>query len=108
MHLRGRSRRLDATIVVEFDGDADLAAVPQVRQELARAIATPDIERVIVDLDALTVLDDAALGQLVGSAATARRRGVQFALVCTNDRLRRRLGDTRLDQIVEIVDRPHA
>lgn len=106
MHLRGRSRRLADLVVVELDGEADLAAVPQLAQALARAIDTVDANGIVVDLDALTVLDDAALGQLIGAAATARRRELTFALVCTNDRLLRRLRETRLDQIVDIVDRP--
>lgn len=106
MHLRGRSRRLADLVVVDLDGEADLAAVPQLAQALARAIDTVDANGIVVDLDALTVLDDAALGQLIGAAATARRRELTFALVCTNDRLLRRLRETRLDQIVDIVDRP--
>lgn len=106
MHLRGRSRRLADLVVVELDGEADLAAVPQLAQALARAMDTVDANGIVVDLDALTVLDDAALGQLIGAAATARRRELTFALVCTNDRLLRRLRETRLDQIVDIVDRP--
>ena len=92
--------------MVELDGEADLAAVPQLAQALARAMDTVDANGIVVDLDALTVLDDAALGQLIGAAVTARRRELTFALVCTNDRLLRRLRETRLDQIVDIVDRP--
>jgi anti-anti-sigma factor len=92
--------------VVELDGDADLAAVPQLNQILSRTIETIDASGIVVDLDALNVLDDAALGQLVGAAATARRRDLSFALVCTNERLLRRMRDTRLDQIIDIVDRP--
>jgi anti-anti-sigma factor len=109
VHLRGRSRRLGDVVVVELDGDADLAAVPQLSQVLARAIDTADTADtagITVDLDGLTVLDNAALGQIVGAAATARRRDVSFTLVCTNERLRERLHDTRLDQIIDVVDRP--
>lgn len=106
MHLRGHSRRLGDVVVVELDGDADLAAIPQLNQILSRTIETVDTSGIIVDLDALTVLDNAALGQLVGAAATARHRDLSFALVCTNERLRQRLRDTRLDQIIDIVDRP--
>jgi anti-anti-sigma factor len=106
MHLHGHMRRLGSAVVVELDGDADLASAPELAQVLARAIDSPGIDRVVVDLDALTVLDDVALGQLVGAAATARRRQLSFAVVCTNERVRERFDDTRLDQILDLVDRP--
>jgi anti-anti-sigma factor len=104
MHLRGLTRRLGATVVVELDGDADLAAIPQMRQVLTRALDTPEIDAVVVDLDGVTVLDDTALGQLIGAAATARRLDIRFGLVSTNERLRRRLADTRIDQIITVTD----
>ena len=107
MHLRGRSRRLGDVVVVELDGDADVAAIPQLAQILTRALNTSGPGGVVVDLDALTVLDDAALGHLIGAAATARRRNLRFALVCSNPRLASRLHETRIDQIVDIVEHPH-
>lgn len=107
MHLRGRSRRLGDVVVVELDGDADVAAIPQLAQILTRAISGSDSGGVVVDLDALTVLDDAALGHLIGAAATARRRNLRFTLVCTNARLASRLRETRVDQIVDIGEHPH-
>lgn len=107
MHLRGRSRKLGDVVVVELDGDADLAAIPQLAQILTRALIDADMTGVVVDLDGLTVLDDAALGQLIGAAATARRRDLTFALACTNERLVGRLRETRIAEIVEILEQPH-
>jgi anti-anti-sigma factor len=108
MHLRSRFRRVGDTVVVELDGDADLASVPQLAQALSRALdqATGGEARldVIVDLDALTVLDDAALGQLIGAAAAARRRNFTVRVLVTGDRIRRRLRDTRVDEIVEVIE----
>jgi anti-anti-sigma factor len=70
---------------------------------LNRAVAQAQ-QRVIVDLDGLAVLDDTALGLLVGAAATARRRQLAFELLSTNERVRDRLAETRVDQIVTVVD----
>lgn len=104
MRLRGRVRAVGGSTVVELDGDADLGSAPQLSQLLARAIADADIgAELIVDLDGLTVLDDAALGLLLGGAATARRRGVGLALLCTNERLRERLAETRVDRVVDVL-----
>lgn len=93
--------------MVELDGDADLASVPQLSQLLTRAFAVTDAGGVIVDVDALTVLDDTALGQLIGAAATARRRERTFSIACTNERVRRRLRETRIDEIIDVVEHPH-
>ncbi len=101
----GRIReRDDGTTVVELDGDADLGALPTLHQLLTRAVDRAT-SVVVVDLDGLTVLDDAALGLVIGAAAAARRRCVELRLICTEPRRRARLADTRLDQIVPVDDR---
>jgi anti-anti-sigma factor len=93
-----------ASTVIELDGDADLGSAPQLTQLLHRVIGDlePDTT-MIVDLDGLTVLDDVALGLLLGAAASARRRSIRLAVVCTNERLRERLTETRVDRIVDIL-----
>jgi anti-sigma B factor antagonist len=103
MHLRGRVRHTPVATVVELDGEADLAAAPQLTQLLNRGVAEAE-RRVVVDLDGLTLLDDTALGLLIGAAASARRHGRTMELLSTNARVRRRLVDTRVDRIVDIVD----
>lgn len=99
-HIREQA---DGATVVELDGDADLGALPQLQQLLARAVdeATTTI---VVDLDGVTALDDAALGLIVGAAASARRRDVELRLICTEPRRRARLADTRLDRIIRVDD----
>lgn len=104
MHLRGRHRRVGDVVVIELDGDADLASMPQLAQVFTRGLDTAD-HTVIVDLDRLTVLDDAALGLLVGTAAAARRSGLEFALLATAEGVRARLSTTRLDEIIDVIDR---
>jgi anti-sigma B factor antagonist len=103
MHLRGRVRHTPVATVVELDGEADLAAAPQLSQLLNRGLAEAE-RRIVVDLDGLTVLDDTALGLLIGAAAAARRQGRALELLSTNERVRRRLLDTRIDRIVDIVE----
>jgi anti-sigma B factor antagonist len=103
MHLRGRVRQTAVATVVELDGDADLAAAPQLTQLLNRGLAAGE-SRIVVDLDGLTLLDDTALGLLIGAAASARRQGHTMELLSTNERMRQRLADTRIDRILDIVD----
>lgn len=103
MQLRGRVRHTPVATIVELDGEADLAAAPQLTQLLNRGLAEAE-RRIVIDLDGLTLLDDTALGLLIGAAASARRHGRTIELLSTNERVRRRLVDTRIDRIVDIVD----
>lgn len=103
MRLRGRLREAGGATIVELDGDADLGSAPALVPLLQRAVERAET-RVIVDLDGLTVLDDTALGLLVGAAATARRRRISFELLSTDERVRDRLAETRVDRIVTVVD----
>lgn len=102
--MRTQVRRAGDELIVTLDGDADLAAAPRLTQVLHRAIAmaTGSARTIVIDLDGVLVLDDTALGLLVGAAAGARRADLDVALICTDARLRERLAETRLDRIVEV------
>ena len=102
--MHTRVRHVADRVVVELDGDADLASAPHLAQALARAIdqATDSGAQVVVDLDGALALDDTALGLLVGAAARARRAGASLSVVCSGERHRSRLSDTRLDQIIDV------
>ena len=97
-------RRVGDDVIVALGGDADLAAAPQLTQVLQRAISTASgsAGTVVVDLDGVLVLDDTALGLLVGAAASARRADLDVAVICSDNRMRERLAETRLDQIIEV------
>ena len=102
VEVRGQVTTVGEVTVVALDGEADLASSPRLTQLLSRAVRDAK-STVAIDLDGLTVLDDTALGLLVGAAASARRREVDIVLVCTNARMRARLADTRVDGIIPVV-----
>ena len=103
MDLRITSSTVGTARVVALDGVADLAAVPALHAALTRATAELDeVGAVVIDLDGLTLLDDVALGLLVGAAARARLAGIELVVVCTNDRVCERLRATRIDRIVRV------
>ncbi|NNE12377.1 MAG: STAS domain-containing protein [Ilumatobacter sp.] len=89
--------------VLAIDGIADLAALPRLHDELQRFTADHPGDAVAIDVDGLAVLDDAALGLLLGAAATARAGGGDLTVVCTERRLRERLELTGFARAVPVT-----
>ena len=90
------------TLIV--DGIVDLATVGTLQSSVDRAIRRHPGRRLAVDLEAVTAIDDAALGVLLGLAATARDHGGDLVLVAAVARIRDRLERTRLDRAIDVVD----
>ncbi|MFP5487296.1 MAG: STAS domain-containing protein, partial [Acidimicrobiia bacterium] len=92
--------------VVALDGIADLATLPTLQSTLRREIAAgSSATTVVVDVDGLLALDDAALGILLGVAATAREHGGDLEVLTTSERWRERFRATRFDLAVTVRDR---
>ncbi|HUS42614.1 MAG TPA: anti-sigma factor antagonist [Ilumatobacteraceae bacterium] len=91
-------------IVVTVDGVVDLAAVGGLHDDLARAVRRHPGVTLVVDLDAVGVLDDTGLGVLLGAAAAARDSDGDLEVVCTRPALRERLALTRFDRAVTVRD----
>ena len=90
--------------MLALDGAADLAALPQLHEACRRLVTgVPSGSFIAIDLDGVTVVDDAALGLFLGAAATARSQGASLRVVCAGERLRQRLADTRFDRAVDVV-----
>jgi anti-anti-sigma factor len=104
MQLHTRLDEVGGSFVVSVDGVVDLAAVGRLHDDLARAVRQHPGVTVVVDLDAVGVLDDAGLGILLGAAATARSQGGDLVVVCTRPALRTRLETTRFDRAVDVRD----
>jgi anti-anti-sigma factor len=105
MDLTWRTAVIGEHHVVALAGELDLASVPSVQTALSRTIAEAPGQTVLVDLDALTVLDDTGLGVLLGAAARARQHGGDLVLVCSNQRLRERFELSGLARAIAVRDR---
>jgi anti-anti-sigma factor len=90
------------TIVVAVDGPVDMTSVGRLHDDLARAVRQHPGVTLFVDLDAVSVLDDAGLGVLLGAAAAARDAGGDLEVVCTRPALRERFTATRFDRAVAV------
>jgi anti-anti-sigma factor len=95
---------VNGSIVITVGGAVDLASVGGFFDDLRRAVRQHVGATVLVDLDGATVLDDAALGILLGGAAAARESGGDLEVVCTRSPLRERLARTRFDRAVVVRD----
>jgi anti-sigma B factor antagonist len=102
MDLQCATSRIGDRLVVAIGGVADLSTAPRLQGHLRAATTAHPGERLVVDLDGVVVLDDVALGLLLGAAARARELGGDLELVCTQPRLRERLAVTRFDQVVAV------
>ena len=104
MQLRTTRRDVAGHLVLALDGAADMAALPQLHDACQRLVTgVPAGSSLAIDLDGTTIVDDAALGLILGAAATARSHGATLRVVCAGERLRGRLAATRFDRAVDVV-----
>lgn len=104
MNLRISTRTVGARRVVALDGLADLGTVPLLQSSLLREISHAEGETVVVDVDGLLALDDAALGVFLGAAATARERGGDLEVLTTSQRWLDRFRSTKFEDAVTVRD----
>ncbi len=104
MDLRLTTTQVGDHIVVSLSGIADLSTIPTLHDSLRRVCLDHPGQTLLIEVDGLIALDDAALGLLLGAAAHARQSGGDVELVCTDERLRQRLATTRFDRAVTIRD----
>ena len=104
MELRTTRREVAGHVVLALDGDADLASAPALHDALQRLARHIEPEAsVAIDLDGAGVVDDTALGLLLGAAANVRARGGTVRVICADGRLRDRLAATRFDRAVDVT-----
>ncbi|MEY3617582.1 MAG: hypothetical protein RL726_280 [Actinomycetota bacterium] len=101
MSLRVSTQEIGPHLVLAFDGALDLSSLPRFSDALARHLR-PAMSAVL-DLDGITVLDDAAVGILLGAAARRREAGDPFTVVCTNPAIIERLERMGVGTSVSIV-----
>lgn len=95
-----RTLTRDGWTVVAVVGDVDLATIPSLNSKLAVA----DERNVALDLSGVDLFDALGTGVLVAAARRAHRADSDFAIVCPPGRPRDLLAETRLDEILTVVD----
>lgn len=85
-----RVRQEGTSILLEVEGELDLARAPELREAAEQAwAAAPGARNLVVDLRAVTFLDSSGLGVLFGRLREVRERGGRLALVVPRGAVRR-------------------
>lgn len=79
-----------------------MSTLPRFVDALNRELIASNTPIVLVDLDAVDGIDDAALGILLGGAARVRSTNRLFGVIATMQRTRDRLADSRFDRAVDV------
>jgi anti-sigma B factor antagonist len=100
--LELRSSHVSGVLVVEAEGEVDMATAPQ----LAAAVGVRDgATRVVVDLSAVSFLDSSALNSLVHARRELAEQGISFRVVSPKDHAVRQVFEiTQLTQELGVVD----
>ncbi|QMU77203.1 STAS domain-containing protein [Streptacidiphilus sp. PB12-B1b] len=104
-HGYARARAVDGVTLVEFHGEIDLAAVPEIASLLDAATEGKQ-PQVLVDLTAVTFIDCSGFGQIARAWQRALRHGGGLELVCTNRRILRVLSVVGLTPTIPLATLP--
>lgn len=105
MDLVCRAVTIGEMPALSVSGELDLASIPALRDAVVRLLTDAPGRTVAIDLDGVSVLDDAGLGILLGAADRARERGGDVVLICSAERLRARFERSGLARAIEVRDR---
>ena len=102
MELEIPETDVEGWTIVAASGEIDVAAAPDLREQLVSLIAD-GAHRVVVDLEEVDFIDSTGLGVLVGAVRRARGADGDVRLVCTNSRLLKVFEVTGLDEVFVIA-----
>lgn len=87
--------------VLVVSGEVDLSTLPRFTDALSKSVfqGTPVVA---LDLEMVTVLDDAALGIILGVASRLRQTRRRLILICRNERIVSHLETTGVASLVSV------
>ena len=106
MNLSSHATLIDDIYVIGFTGELDMSTLPKLSDLLNKAINDNHFQ-LALDLDGITVLDDAALGILLGASSRIRINGGRMYVVCSNPKISDYLKRTQLDLIIPLATSVH-
>jgi anti-anti-sigma factor len=94
-------------LILELDGELDMASSDALEGALARANCE-ESSAVVLDLRGLSFLDSTGLKAIFKARKAVRARGQQFAVTPGSAQVQRLLTLTRLDEHLRMIDSPDA
>jgi len=88
--------------VLRLSGDIDFFTEDQFRVEAERLLAEPDIDRLVVDLSDVGVMDSSGLSLLVDLLRLCRETDLPMTLRGVPERVLQLLDLTGLDQVIAV------
>lgn len=104
MDLELRRTVIGGRHVLMVTGDIDLVSLPRFNDALTRLVTDSAGSVVAVDLDGAGLIEDAALGLLLGAAGRARSAHGDLLVVATEPKLRARVSLTGLDRAITVTN----
>ncbi|MDQ6817818.1 MAG: STAS domain-containing protein [Actinomycetota bacterium] len=104
-HFRLHARSEADARVLTLGGELDLAACPELEEELDQALRS-QVSLVLVDLRELDFMDSTGLSALVRAHQRAEQNGQRFVLVNGSHQVQRLLSLTGMEKRMTLVDDP--
>lgn len=102
MEMTLRHTQVGDRNVLVAQGDIDLVSLPRFNDALVRLLSQSTGQTAVVDIDGTGLLEDAALGLLIGAAGRARAAAGDLVVVCTEPRMRERFAQNGFDRAVSV------
>jgi anti-sigma B factor antagonist len=96
-----RVSQLDGAYRIEALGELDLAGVPALATQLARALESPATE-VHLDLSGLGFIDSTGLGEIVRAQRECDRNGCEFRVLRATGQVAEIIRFTGLDAVLDL------
>jgi anti-sigma B factor antagonist len=94
-------RQSDDVTIVDLSGRLTLGDASCMLRDLVRDLIQRGERRILLNLQGVSYIDSAGLGELVGSYATMTNRGGQIKLLNADNKVRDVLRATRLEMVFE-------
>ena len=104
MQLRIETIFHEGVAVLRLSGEVSLSTLPYLSDMLNKATQDHPNTPFVVNINDLTMLDDAGIGILMGFAGKLRTSNISCVVVCSQAGIRSRLATTGFDLAVSVID----
>lgn len=94
----------EGVAVLRLSGEVTLSTLPHLSDMLNKATQEHPNTPFVVNVNDLTLLDDAGIGILMGFAGKLRTSNISCVVVCSQAGIRSRLATTGFDLAVSVID----